>query len=101
MRKLIIFFLICLAFSFNSNAQAPKPVNQDSIYKARQDSLIKLIDEKMIVTSAMIDSTIKRIGDKLSGNQFNQTMGYYQFFIIELKNYWLELNATEDKKKKK
>jgi predicted DNA binding CopG/RHH family protein len=93
--------LIIFLFSFTiSKGQAPKPVNADSINKVMYDSVNKLIIEKMSINAKMIDSTIERIKSKISAKQFEQFGGAYQYFIGELLNYWLELNATKAKEKK-
>lgn len=93
---LLIFLLIFR--KAHSQTPASKPINTDSIQKVMFDSVNKLITEKFVANKMLIDSTVYRIKDKISANEFEKWASAYDFFIGELYSYWLEIERRKKKK---
>lgn len=91
-----IIAIILITVSLNCFAQTPA--------SPAQDSVVKLIREKMLINSALIDSTMKRVGEAMSKIKATTTVKDYElyyeafeFFRQTMISVWLE----ENRKKKK
>lgn len=92
----LILIILCL-FCFTISKGQPPKVNTDSLQRVMIDSVNKLLTEKFMANTSLVDSTLHRIKDKLSANEYEKWGGAYTYFIGELYNYWLELNARKGK----